>query len=179
MSGVAGRYATALFELADSAGSLDQVADNLKSVMDMIGESEDFRRLIRSPLYSAENQAKAIGVLLKKAGIEGLTANFVGLVIKNRRLFALPDIIKAYQTLLSERKGIVIAEVTSAHALTDDQSKALQDTLNTALGKTIEVVTKTDPALLGGLVVKVGSRMVDSSLRTKLQSLKVAMKEAG
>lgn len=179
MSGVAGRYATALFELAESSNSLDSVAENLKSVMDMIGESGDFRRLIQSPLYSAEDQTKAVDALLKKAGIEGLTANFVRLVIKNRRLFALPDIIKAYQALLSDKKGIVTAEVTSAHALTDDQSKALQDSLNTALGKTIEVTTKTDPALLGGLIVKVGSRMVDSSLRTKLQSLKVAMKEAG
>lgn len=178
VSGVAGRYATALFELAEAQGALDAVAGDLGRISSMLATSGDLTRLVRSPIYSAEDQGRAFATLLDKAGISGLVKNFVGLVIKNRRLFALPDMISAYSSILAHKRGEMTAQVTSAHALSDAQVENLKAALKSATGRDVRIDTQVDAGLLGGLVVKVGSRMIDSSLRTKLNSLKIAMKEA-
>jgi len=178
VSGVAGRYATALFELAEAQGALDAVAGDLASIMTMLNESSDLTRLVRSPIFSAEEQSRAFGAVLDKAGASGLVKNFVGLVIKNRRLFVLPGMIGAYTTLLAQKRGEMTVDVLSAHPLQAAQIDSLKAALKAATGRDVRIVTKVDAALLGGLVVTVGSRMIDSSLRTKLNSLKIAMKEA-
>ena len=178
VSGVAGRYATALFELAEAQGALDAVAGDLESIVKMLNESSDLTRLVRSPIFSAEEQSRAFGAVLDKAGASGLVKNFVGLVIKNRRLFVLPGMIGAYTTLLAQKRGEMTADVLSAHPLQAAQIDSLKAALKAATGRDVRIVTKVDAALLGGLVVTVGSRMIDSSLRTKLNSLKIAMKEA-
>jgi len=178
-AGVAGRYATALFELAEQAGALEPVAADLESLTALIAQSDDLRRLVKSPVFTAEEQARAMGALLVKAGAQKLTQNFVGVVVRNRRLFALSDIARAYGQLLAKSRGEMTAEVTSAHALVDAQIDELKQALKAAMGRDVKIQTNVDKELLGGLVVKVGSRMVDSSLRTKLNNLKFAMKEAG
>lgn len=178
VSGVAGRYATALFELAEAQNALDAVAADLGSIGTMLNESEDLTRLVRSPLFSADEQGRAFAAVLDKAGISGLVKNFVGLVIANRRLFALPDMIRSYNAILAEKRGEMTADVTSAHPLGDRQVESLKAALKSATGRDVRINTKVDAGLLGGLIVKVGSRMIDSSLRTKLNSLKIAMKEA-
>jgi len=178
-AGVAGRYATALFELAEQAGALEPVAADLESLTALIAQSDDLRRLVKSPVFTAEEQARAMDALLVKAGAQKLTQNFVGVVVRNRRLFALSDIARAYGQLLAKSRGEMTAEVTSAHALVDAQIDELKQALKAAMGRDVKIQTNVDKELLGGLVVKVGSRMVDSSLRTKLNNLKFAMKEAG
>ncbi len=175
---MAGRYATALFELADSAGSLDATAGDLAQIAAFLKKSDDLRRLVLSPAFGADQQGKAFAAVLEKADIKGLVANFVGLVIKNRRLFALPDMITGFNSLLAAHRGEVSADVTSAHPLSDGQLQSLKASLKTATGRDVQINAKVDAGLLGGLVVKVGSRMIDSSLKTKLTSLKLSMKEA-
>jgi F-type H+-transporting ATPase subunit delta len=179
VSGVAGRYATALFELAVEAKAIDKVATELSQVDKMIDESEDLTRLVRSPVFSAEEQVRAMGAILEKAGITGITENFVKLTAKNRRLFALPGMIEGFRKLVARHRGEVSAEVTSAHELSDDQVAELSAALKASLGKDVQLSRRVDAGLLGGLVVRVGSRMIDTSLRTKLNSLKIAMKEVG
>ena len=179
VSGVAGRYATALFELGLEANALDQVLNELNSFHEAMDAVDDLARLVKSPVFSAEDQQRAIAAILKQMKIEGLTANFLGLIAKNRRLFAAPDMIKAFRALLARHRGQTCAEVISASKLEPGQVRALREALKAALGKDVELEQKVDGSLLGGLVVKVGSRMVDSSLRTKLNSIKHAMKEAG
>lgn len=178
VSGVAGRYATALFELAEAQSALDAVAADLASITAMLNVSEDLKRLVRSPVFGAEEQGRAFAAILDKAGVSGLVKNFVGLVIQNRRLFALPEMIAAYTSILASKRGEMTADVTSAHPLGDQQVESLKAALKSATGRDVMINTKVDAALLGGLIVKVGSRMIDSSLRTKLNSLKIAMKEA-
>lgn len=173
--GLAGRYATALFEMAEAGQLLDTVADDLKSLAAMVDESDDLRRLLRSPVVSRDDQAKAIQVIAEKAGLNDLTRKFLGVVAANRRLFTLTAMIKAYQSLLSAMRGETVAEVTSAKELNDSQVKAITDALRQATGSAVAVNTSVDPDLLGGLVVKVGSRMVDSSLSTKLTHLRTSM----
>jgi F-type H+-transporting ATPase subunit delta len=146
------------------------------SALDVV---EDLRRLVRSPVFTAEEQQRAIAAILDKMEIEGLTANFLKLIARNRRLYAAPDMIKAFRALLARHRGQASAEVTSALSLTEGQLRALQTALKAALHKDVQLDQKVDATLLGGLVVKVGSRMVDSSLRTKLNSLKQTMKEVG
>ena len=177
-AGLAGRYATALFELAESDGALDQVAGELDQIQRLADASEDLRRLIRSPVFSSDEQGRAMRAVLERAGISGLTAKFVGLVVANRRLFAVLDMIAAYRQLLAAKRGEITANVVSASALTDAQIGAIKSTLAQAMGRDVHLNTQVDANLLGGLIVKVGSRMIDSSLRTKLQNLKFAMKEA-
>lgn len=179
VSGVAGRYATALFELAIEAGAIDQVAGELDQVDKLIAESADLTRLVRSPVFSADEQVRAMGAILTKAGIGGIAENFVKLVARNRRLFALPGMIKGFRQLVAKHRGEVSAEVTSAHDLSAAEVKSLSAALKSSLGKDVQLARTVDPALLGGLVVRVGSRMIDTSLRTKLNSLKIAMKEVG
>ncbi len=176
---VAGRYASALFELAEQQGLVRDVEDDLTRFQALMDESPDLKRLVRSPVFSAEAQEKAIGAVVERAGITGLGSNFLRLIARNRRLFAAPDMIRAYRSLAAQARGEIEAEVTSAVPLSEAQLDSLKDNLQAASGgKQIQLVSKVDPALLGGLIVKMGSRMVDSSLRSKLSSLKARMKEA-
>lgn len=178
VEGVAGRYATALYELATENSAVSDVENDLKSVQSMINESEDLQRLVRSPVISAEDQVRGISAVLEKAGISGLPANFVKVLAKNRRLFAVSDMISAFQKLAAAERGEVTADVTSASELSDAQVGQLKDTLKQAVGKHVMLSTHVDASLLGGLIVKVGSRMVDSSLKTKLASMKVRLTSA-
>ncbi len=178
VSGVAGRYALALLELAEEKGALDQVAEDLRGLKSIITESDDLRRLLRSPVFGRAQQESAMGAILEKAGAAELTRKFVLVVAGNRRLFALVGMIDAYLTELARRRGEVTAKVTSALPLTDGQSKALTEALRRAVGSKVTVETAVDADLLGGLVVRVGSRMVDASLKTKLMKLQQAMKGA-
>ncbi|MGV3632826.1 MAG: F0F1 ATP synthase subunit delta [Pseudorhodoplanes sp.] len=178
VAGVAGRYATALFELALEDKVLDKVRVDLDRFDEMIAESDDLRRLVRSPVFTSEVQVSALKPILAKAGIDGIAANFIKLVASNRRLFALPQIIKAFRALVAKHKGEVSASVTVAEQLSDAHLKSLKDALNTVTGKDVDLQVQVDPSIIGGLVVKLGSRMVDTSLRTKLNSIKTAMKEA-
>lgn len=179
VSGVAERYATALFELALEGGQLDAVDADLSRFTSLLAESDDLSRLVKSPVFSAEDQLRAITAVLAKAGIGGIVGNFVKVAANNRRLFAVPGMIVAFKRLLSRHRGEVSAEVTSAEPLTDAQTAALKEALRASIGKDVAIAATVDPALIGGLVVKVGSRMIDTSLRTKLNSLKIAMKEVG
>jgi F-type H+-transporting ATPase subunit delta len=175
-SGLADRYAAALFDLADERKELDAVAGDLQRVREMLRESEDLRRLVRSPVLSREDQRRAILALAERAGLSPLARNFLGLIAQNRRLFAVPEMIEAYLARLAERRGEMTAEVVTAQPLSDDQRRRLDEQLRQAMGKKVSVDVRVDPSLLGGLTVKVGSRMVDASLKTKLHRLSIAMK---
>jgi F-type H+-transporting ATPase subunit delta len=176
MAGMAGRYAAALFELAKDQRQIEAVEADVKAFQAMLDSSEDLRRLVRSPVISADDQLRALTTLLNKAGLSGLTSNFVKLITRNRRLYAVADVLKTFRALLARERGEVSADVATAHALTPAQMQVLSDSLKASIGKNVQVNTRVDPNLLGGLIVKVGSRMIDSSLRTKLNNLKVAMK---
>jgi F-type H+-transporting ATPase subunit delta len=179
VSGIAGRYASALFELASEAKQVASVGKDLARFDALIAGSADLDRLVKSPAFSAEGQTAAVAAVLKKAKIGGLVGNFIQLAASKRRLFAVRDVVTAYNALADQKAGIVKAEVTVAAKLSDKNRKAVTDALKSVTGKNVSVVEKVDPAIIGGLIVKMGSRMVDSSVRTKLNSLKVAMKEAG
>jgi F-type H+-transporting ATPase subunit delta len=180
VSGMAGRYARALFELALDAKSVDAVKADIDKFAAMIEESTDLRRLVRSPVFGADEQGKALAAVLSKAGIGGLAANFLLYVAANRRLFSVGDMIRDFRKLVAKWKGEVTAEVTAAEKLSDTHLEALKSALMSITGeKSVDLQVKVDPAIIGGLTVKLGSRMVDSSLRTKLNAIKHAMKEAG
>ena len=179
VSGVSGRYATALFELARDEKAIDAVAADLDKFEAMLNESADLKRLVRSPVFAADAQLKALTAVLDKAGISGVSANFLKVLTENRRLFAVADVIGAFRALVARFKGEATADVTVAEALSDKNLDALTAALKSVTGKDVTLKVKVDPAIIGGLVVKLGSRMVDSSLRTKLNSIKHAMKEAG
>ncbi len=176
VSGVPGRYASALFELAGEAKSVDKTGDALNAFQALLDSSEDLARLVRSPVFSAEDQVAALEAICAKAGITGLALNFIRLVTQNRRLFFISDMIKAYGTLVATAKGEVQAEVTSAEKLSDKHVNELKAALKATIGQDVQLSTRVDPSVLGGLIVKVGSRMIDNSLKTKLQNLKIAMK---
>ena len=176
MAGMAGRYAAALFELAKDQRQVEVVEADVKSFQAMLDSSADLRRLVRSPVITADDQARALTALLDKAAVSVLTSNFLKLVARNRRLFAVADILTCFRTLLARERGEVTADVATAHALTPAQLQVLSDSLKASIGRNVQINTRVDPNLLGGLIVKVGSRMIDSSLRTKLDNLKVAMK---
>ncbi len=179
VSGMAGRYARALFELALDNKAVDAVRADLDRFDAMLADSPDLLRLVRSPAFGAEEQTRALTAVIDKAGIGGLARNFLLLIAKNRRLFAVQDIIRGFRTLVANWKGEVRAEVTVAEPLSESHLDALKAALKSVTsGKTIDLNVKVDPAIIGGLTVKVGSRMVDSSLRTKLNAIKFAMKEA-
>ena len=175
---MAGRYATALFELADEAGALDKVAADLGRLAPLIRGSDDLARLVRSPLFSREEQSRAMDAILVRLGVNDLTRKFVGLVAEKRRLFALLDMAAAYDALLAFKRGEIKARVTAAHPMNDAQTQALKDTLRNAFHREVKLEVAVDERLLGGLIVKVGSRMIDSSLATKLNKLKLAIREA-
>ncbi len=180
VSGMAGRYASALYSLAREQNAVDKVAGDLKSFASMIAASSDLERLVKSPVLSAEDQLKGLDALLAKAGIGGLSANFLKLVASKRRLFAIGKMTKDFNTLVDHDRGVTRAEVTVAEPLGASHMDALREALkSSAGGQSVEVDVKVDPAIIGGIVVKLGSRMVDSSLKTKLNAISARMKEAG
>jgi F-type H+-transporting ATPase subunit delta len=176
---IAERYASALYELADDAKALDQVAGDLRALKAMMAASSDLVRLLRSPVLGRSDQAKAMSALAEKAGFHDLTRRFLGSVASNRRLFVLAVVIEEFLAELARRRGEATANVTSAVALTPAQTAALEQALRTAVGAKVSVDLKVDPSLIGGLVVRVGSRMFDTSLATKLRRLRLAMKGVG
>lgn len=178
VSGVAGRYATALFELARDQKSVDSVRADVDKFASLLADNPDLQRLVRSPVFTSEVQGKALGAILDKAGIGGITANFLRVLTANRRLFAVNDVIRAFRAIVAKFRGEATADITVAEPLSDKNLDALKAALKSVSGKDVDLNVKIDPAIIGGLVVKLGSRMVDSSLRTKLNSIKLAMKEA-
>ena len=179
ISGVAERYASSLYELAADAKSVEVVAKDLDGFQAMIDGSDDLKRLVRSPAFSAEEQLKAITALTDKATMGTLAANFLRVVARNRRLFAVPSMISAFRAIVARERGEVTADVRSAHMLSATQESELKAALSASTGKSIDLKVTVDPALLGGLIVKIGSRQIDTSLRTKLSTLKLALKEVG
>ena len=175
---MAGRYATALFELARETDAIDAVKADLDRFDALVAENPDLNRLVRSPVFSAAEQLQALSAVLDRAGIGGLAAKFLKLVTMNRRLFAARDMVRGYRELVALHKGEATAEVTVAERLKDDHVAALKSALKAVSGKDVDLNIKIDPAIIGGLVVKLGSRMVDASLRTKLNAIRHAMKEA-
>lgn len=174
-----GRYATALFELALEEDKLDDIASDLDGFLALVDSAPDLKRLVLSPVFTPDQQTRSIAAVLDKAGIAGYAASFITLAAQNRRLFAVPDMIASYKALVAEHRGEVVAEVTSAEALTQDQIDRIKGALRSSVGHEVRIDTRVDAAILGGLIVKVGSRMLDNSLRSKLQALRVAMKEVG
>jgi F-type H+-transporting ATPase subunit delta len=179
VAGLATRYATALFELARDAGRLDAVAKDLAELSAMIAASPELRRLVRSPVLRRAEQGKAIDAVLERAGAADLTRRFLGVLAANRRLFALESVIAAFRQILAKSRGELTAVVSTARPLTEPQKTALDAALRRAVGVKVDVETKVEPELLGGMVVRIGSRMFDSSLRSKLQRLQLAMKGTG
>lgn len=176
---MAGRYASALFGLAESANALEQVATDLATVQRMTTESAELRQALVSPVVSRDDQASAVTSLAERAGLSELVRNFLGVLARNRRLFALPRVIDAYNAMLASKRGEVEAEVTSAVKLTDEQLVEVKDSVSRYAGKAVQLKSHVDPGLLGGLVVRIGSRMVDASLKTRLQQLEIAMRGVG
>lgn len=178
VGGIAERYAIALYELADEAKALDAVAGDLRRLKAMLDESADLRRFIRSPLVNRQAQTKGVLAVLDAAGVQDLVRRFVGVVGGKRRLFALPGMIGAFLRQLAKRRGEIRIEVSSARPLSAAQNAALIEALKRSLGPKINVEAKVDPGLIGGLVVRVGSRMIDTSIKTQLQKLQRAMRAA-
>ena len=177
VSGMAGRYASALFELALEENALDQVQSDLKSFDTLVESSPELRRLVRSPVFGAGEQEKALAAVLDRAGLRGISAQFLRVVASNRRLFAVRDMIKGFNALVARQRGEVTAQVTVADQLSGARLNEIRAALKSVTGKDVQVDVTVDPSIIGGLKVKLGSRMVDASLRTKLNSIKLAMKE--
>ncbi len=179
ISAVAERYAGSLYELAAEANAVVQVEKDLARFQALLDGSPDLQRLVGSPVFSSEDQLKAISAILDKAGLAGLTGNFLRVVARNRRLFAVPGMIRAFAAIAAAARGEVVAEVSSAHDLSAAQQNELKAALKSVAGKDVTLKLTVDPSLLGGLVVRIGSRQIDTSLKTKLASLKLALKEVG
>lgn len=179
VSGLAGRYATAIFELARDAGKLDAVAADLASLTAMLANSPDLVRLVRSPVLSRTEQGKAMAAILDRMNVQDLTRRFIGLAAAKRRLFLLPAMITIFNGLLAQFRGEITARVTSAHPLDKAQLDAIAAALKQTATRDVQIQADVDNSLLGGLIVRMGSRMIDSSLRTKLNNLQIAMKEVG
>jgi F-type H+-transporting ATPase subunit delta len=175
---MAARYATALFDLAQETNAIDAIKADLEGFDALVAENPDLTRLVRSPVFSAEEQLQALSAVLDRAGIGGIAAKFLKLVTAKRRLFAVRDMIRGFRKLVAKHKGEATAEVTVAEKLKHEHIEALRAALKSVSGKDVDLDIKIDPAIIGGLVVKLGSRMVDTSLRTKLNAIKHAMKEA-
>ncbi len=171
-----GRYATALFELAQEARTIDAVEASLAKVRAAIDQSDDIKALTTSPVVARDAAGKAVLSTADELGVDPTTKNFLGVLAANRRLGELPAIIRAFRQLAARHRGEVTAEVTSAHALTDDQVVELKQQLRQRVGRDVSVDLIVDPSLLGGLVVRIGSQMIDSSIRTRLNALASAMK---
>ncbi|WP_323780776.1 F0F1 ATP synthase subunit delta [Thalassovita sp.] len=178
-SGIAARYATAIFELAKENKTLAKIEPNVADLSAALAESDDLRGLISSPLVSREDQQKAITAVADKMGLRPVMKDGLALMAQKRRLFVLPQLLQQLSALIAEDKGEVTADVTSAKALTKTQSDKLTKTLTASVGKDVKLNATVDESLIGGLVVKVGSKMIDTSIRSKLSSLQNAMKEVG
>jgi F-type H+-transporting ATPase subunit delta len=178
-SGVGDRYASALFDLALTEKKLGEVGKDLKRFDALLNGSEDLARLVSSPVFSTDDQVRAIGAILDKAKITGLVGNFMRVVAQNRRAITMPQLLGAFLKLLAEHRGEETAEVSVAVALSSNQTKELKAALKSAVGKDVDLQISIDPSLLGGMIVKIGSRQIDTSLRTKISSLKLALKEVG
>ncbi len=178
VAGLAGRYATALFELASEAKVLDTVAADLSRLSALVHGSIDLARLVNSPVFSRDEQRRAMDAVLARLDVNVLTRNFIGLLAQKRRLFALPGIVASFEALLAQLRGELTADVISAQPLKPQQRQAIQATLKDALQRDVRISERVDASLLGGMIVKVGSRQIDSSLKTKLVRLERAMKGA-
>jgi F-type H+-transporting ATPase subunit delta len=176
-TGMAGRYATALFELASESNAVDTVLGDLDRFAALLDESEDLRRLVNSPVFSSEDQLAAVSAVLERAGIGGLVGNFIRLVAQNRRLFAISRIITGFRALVAQSRGELTAEVTVAEPLSEARMQDVKSTLREITSKDVKIDVKVDPKIIGGIIVQLGSRMVDASVRTKLSAIQHAMKE--
>lgn len=179
LSQIARPYASALFDIAKADDSVAAVEQGLDQLVALAEESPDFSRFLRSPVINTEEKAVAIHALLEKANPHTTVGNFVRVIARNGRLFALPAIVKGFKALAAGHRGEIAADVTSAAPLTSAQVKTLADALKAKIGKSVTLSQHVDPSLIGGLVVKVGSQMIDSSIKTKLTAMKIAMKEVG
>lgn len=179
MGGVADRYAGAVYDMASEANVIDAVAEDLRGLNNLLSESKDLRRLVQSPLIDRADQTKAMLAVLDQAGVNDLTRRFVGVVGQHRRLSGLTEIIAGFLAILARKRGEETVHVTSAVPLNEEQQEALNASLREGVGSKIVVETKVDPDLIGGLIIRVGSRMIDSSIRTKLQKMRLAMKGVG
>lgn len=176
---IAGRYAQAVFDIASEEGGLDALADQIEALDAALHDSADLRSLIVSPLHTRDQQGRAIGALAARMELAPVLSNTLQLMARNRRLFVLPQLVARLRDLIAEARGEITADVTSAIALTDEQQKRLTNTLAEKSGKKIKLNTHVDEAIIGGMIVKLGSQMIDSSVRSKLASLQNAMKEVG
>ncbi|MEZ5724789.1 MAG: F0F1 ATP synthase subunit delta [Paracoccaceae bacterium] len=176
---IAGRYALALFDVVKESGGIDQLSDQIAELGAALADSDDLRGLIASPLYSRQQQQDGIAAIAKKMGLSTALANTLALMAQNRRLFALPQLLSRLQELIAEARGEVTADVVSAVALNDEQKQRLTATLAEKSGKTVKLNTRVDETLIGGMIVRLGSQMIDSSIKSKLASLQNAMKEVG
>ncbi|AJE48365.1 F0F1 ATP synthase subunit delta [Celeribacter indicus] len=177
--GIAARYATAIFELAKEGNSVKALEADVATLAAALSESDDLRALVTSPIYSRDELETAITAIAARAGLSGVVTNTLALMARNRRLFVLPQLVDALQAMLAEERGEVVAEVVSAKALTQAQTTKLAGTLSETFGKQVTVNATVDESLIGGLIVKVGSKMIDTSIASKLNSLQNAMKEVG
>jgi len=178
VSGMPGRYALALFELAQEGKKVALVGKDLDLFAAIVEKSEDMNRMVKSPVFGVAEQISAVEAILARAKISGIAANFIKLAAQNRRLYAILDMVRGYRSLVAQAKGEITAEVTSAQKLSTAQITKIKTSLKAAVGQDVQLITNVDSGILGGLIVKVGSRMVDNSLSTKLQSMKIAMKGA-
>ncbi len=174
-----GRYAYALFELAREEKAIDAVEASLAALRDALAQSDDFRMLTTSPLVARDAAVKAVQAVADEIGIDRTTRNFLGVLAENHRLRQLPAIIRSFRALAAQHRGETTAEVASAHPLSDDQVEALKQQLRTRIGRDVTIDLSVDPELLGGLVVRIGSQMIDSSIRTRLNALAHVMKVGG
>jgi F-type H+-transporting ATPase subunit delta len=178
-SGIAARYATAVFELAKEAKKLPALEKDLDALVSALDESTDFGELITNPVYTRDEMAAAVAAIGKKMKLTPIVTNTLGLMAQKRRLFVLPQLIATVKGMIADEKGEVSAEVTSAKKLTKAQTDKLAKTLKASIGKDVIVNVSVDESLIGGLIVKVGSKMIDSSIKSKLSNLQNAMKEVG
>ncbi len=178
-AGIAARYATALFEISRESDAVAALEADVGAIDAALKESADLRDLIASPVYSRDDQFRAVAALAAKMGLGGAVASTLGLMAQNRRLFVLPQFVAALREMIAADKGEVTAEVTAAAPLSKAQAEALAASLKARVGKTVKLNVSVDESLIGGLIVKVGSKMIDTSIRAKLASLQNAMKEVG
>jgi len=178
-TGIAARYGSAVFELAKDGNALDALERDIDTLESALNDSEDFRALIHSPIYSRDDQARAIAALADKMGLSDTVASSLKLMSSKRRLFVLPHLMAVLRGMIADEKGEVTAEVQAARALSDDQSTKLVETLKASVGKTVKMNVTVDESLIGGLIVRVGSKMIDTSVRSKLAALQNTMKEVG
>jgi F-type H+-transporting ATPase subunit delta len=176
IAGIAGRYATAIFDLAQEEKSVEVVEKDFSALKTMIADSDDLARFVKAPIFSRDEQKKGMNAVLHRMEAADLTRRFVLLLTSKRRLFMLNDVIRTFELLVARQRGEVTAQVSSARALSDAETAEIKSILKSGLGRDPRLEAKVDPSLLGGLVVKVGSRMIDSSLRTKLNGIRTAMR---